>query len=142
MEAKMKSSVIPKFLLLALAAGWAASGSAQASSCVDQWPVATVHTIGKGQAPAENPKVIHAITGNIVDPTSVAYTADRITVCAGTSVKAMVTDHTGTPTNTASTTGITCTDSGCSAVGITEKQEYVSRSADGGDTDRVTLIPE
>ncbi len=138
----MRVSVISKFLLLAVATGWAASGAAQTSSCPDQWPVATVHTIGKGQAPSENPKLSHAITGHIVDPTSVGYTDDRIRVCSGTSVRAVVTDATGTPTNTASTPGITCTDAGCSAEAITETQEYVSRSSDGGDTDRVTLIPE
>ena len=139
----MRSSAIPKLLLMGMAAGWAASAWAQqTSACTDQWPLATIHTLGKGQAPPENAKVRHAITGNIVDPGSIAYTADRIPVCAGTSVKITVTDATGTPTNTASTPGISCSDSGCKANAVTETQKYVSRSADGGDTDRMSLVPE
>ena len=139
----MKASEYPKFLLAGVAAAWAldawAAGSPQ---CTEQWPVATIHTIGKGQAPTENPKVMHAITGNIVDPGSVGYTADRIRVCAGTSVKIAVSDATGTPTNTAGTPGVSCTASGCRVPEIIETQEYVSRSADGTDTDRITLLPE
>ena len=132
-----------KFLLMAVAAGWAANAWAQQTpACTETWPVVTVHSIGKGQAPTENPKVTHAITGNIIDPSSIGYTADRIPVCAGTSVKISVTDATGTPTNTAATPGISCTASGCNANAIAEKQEYVSRSADGNDTDRMTLVPE
>ena len=139
----MRSSAIPRFLLLGVAASWAAHAWAQHTpACTDQWPLATVHTIGKGQAPTENPKVAHAITGNIVDPGSIRYTANRIPVCAGTSVKITITDATGTPTNSASTSGITCTASGCNADAIAETQEYVSHSADGNDTDRMTLVPE
>lgn len=139
----MSSSAIPRFLLLGVVASWGTHAWAQqAPACADQWPVAMIHTIGKGQAPAENAKVAHAITGNIVDPGSIRYTADRIPVCAGTSVKITITDATGTPTNSANTPGITCTASGCAADAIAETQEYISRSADGNDTDRMTLVPE
>ena len=139
----MRSTQIPKILLAGVAVAWAGSAWAtQSAQCAEQWPVATIHTIGKGQAPTENPKVMHAITGNIVDPSSVDYTADRIRVCAGTSVTIAVSDATGTPTNTAGTPGISCTASGCRVPEISETQEYVSRSADGTDTDRITLLPE
>ena len=139
----MRPSEYPRFLLAGIAVAWAMDAwAAQSTQCVDQWPVATIHTIGKGQAPAENPKVAHAITGNIVDPSSVGYTADRIRVCAGSSVTIAVSDATGTPTNTSSTAGISCSASGCKVAEITEMQEYVSRSADGNDTDRITLLPE
>ena len=96
-------------------------------------------TIGKGQSPSNNPKVVHTITGNIVDPGSLGDTAHRIPVCAGTEVTAVVTDSTGTPTNTAGGS-LTCDSAGCSGVvNVTEK--YKSVSSDGKDTDRMTLLP-
>jgi len=106
--------------------------------------VDSIVTIGKGQSPSNNPKVFHMITGNIIDPTSVcpdngACKAHRIPVCAGTLVTAAVTDQTGTPTNTASGS-LTCTPAGCSGV-VNVVEKYKSVSADGKDTDRMTLIP-
>ncbi len=136
------------FLLLGILAGWAASAWAQTPAptpppeCTDLWPVTTIHTTGKGQSPADNRKVSHSITGNIVDPTSLSYTADRIPVCAGTSVSIQVTDATGAPMNTASSGGISCKASGCKVTGIHAKQEYQSRSADGSDADTIVLLPE
>jgi hypothetical protein len=104
------------------------------------WPVVMITTIGKGQSPSNNPKVVHMITGNIVDPDPLKDTAHRIPVCAGTVVNAVVTDSTGTPTNTAGGS-LTCDSAGCSGVvNVTEK--YKSVSSDGKDTDRMTLLPK
>ena len=103
------------------------------------WPVVMITSIGKGQSPSNNPKVVHMITGNIVDPGSLKDTAHRIPVCAGTVVNAVVTDLTGTPTNSAGGS-LTCDSAGCSGVvNVTEK--YKSVSSDGKDTDRMTLLP-
>jgi hypothetical protein len=105
-------------------------------------------TIGKGQSAANNAKVVHSITGNIVDPIGLCgtengtCTAHRIPVCAGTEVNVAVTDSTGIPTNTNIGKGvISCNALGCSvgAVNVTEK--YKSASADGKDTDRISLLP-
>jgi hypothetical protein len=104
-----------------------------------------ITTIAKGQSAANNVKVSHFIVGNIVDPLSVcpengACTAHRIPVCAGTGVTIAVT---GSTDNTNIGKGaIACDAAGCSvdAVNVTEK--YKSVSADGKDTDRVSLLPE
>jgi hypothetical protein len=102
--------------------------------------VTKICTIGKGQSPDNNAKVSHCITGNIVDPSSLGSTAHRIPVCAGTNVSAVVTDSTGTPTNT-SDGSLSCNSSGCSgSVNATEK--YKSVSSDGKDTDRMSLLPQ
>jgi hypothetical protein len=102
--------------------------------------VTRIVTIGKGQSPTNNPKVSHAITGNIVDPDSLGNTAHRIPVCEGTEVNIAVTDETGTPTNTADGS-LSCNSAGCSGVvDVTEK--YKSVSSDGKDTDRMTLLPK
>jgi hypothetical protein len=104
------------------------------------WEVTRIVTIGKGQSPTNNPKVSHAITGNIVDPGSLKETAHRIPVCEGTVVNVVVSDSTGTPTNSAGGS-LTCDSAGCSgAVDVTEK--YKSVSSDGKDTDRMTLLPK
>jgi hypothetical protein len=109
-------------------------------TCADMWGVTRIVTIGKGQSPTNNPKVSHAITGNIVDPGSLKQTAHRIPVCAGTAVNIAVTDETGTPINTADG-GLSCDSAGCSGmVNVTEK--YKSVSSDGKDTDRMTLLPK
>ena len=103
------------------------------------WGVTRIVTIGKGQSPTNNPKVSHAITGNIVDRDWLRETAHRIPVCAGTEVNIVVTDMTGTPTNTTDGS-LTCDSAGCSGVvNVTEK--YKSVSSDGKDTDRMTLLP-
>ena len=70
-------------------------------SCTDLWPEDTINTIGKGRSPSNNPKVSHAITGRIVDPSSLGDNAHRIPVCTGSMVTAVVLDSTGEATNTA-----------------------------------------
>jgi len=90
-------------------------------------------------------KVSHLITGNIIDPDAVCpdngtCTAQRIPVCAGTGVTIAVT---GSTDNTNIGKGsISCSEVGCivGVVNVTEK--YKSVSADGTDTDRVTLLPQ
>jgi hypothetical protein len=102
--------------------------------------VSKIATIAKGQSPTNNLKVIHTITGHIVDPGSLGGTAHRIPVCAGTEVTAVVTDATGTPTNTAAGS-LACDPAGCSGVvNVTEK--YQSISEDGRDKDSITFIPK
>jgi hypothetical protein len=112
------------------------------TACIDMNPVITIHTIGKGQNAANNNKVIHAITGNIVDPTSLGTTAHRIPICAGTPVSIAVSDSTGAPKNQAQTAGIVCNPAGCTVASLLAKDKYISRSRDGKDTDRMTLLPK
>jgi len=102
--------------------------------------VTQITTQAKGQSPTNNPKVVHAITGNIVDPGSLGDTAHRIPVCAGTEVTAVVTDSTGTPRNVANGT-LRCDAAGCSGV-VDVKEEYQSISQDGQDKDRITFLPK
>jgi hypothetical protein len=99
-------------------------------------------TIGKGQSPSNNPKVLNAITGNIVDPASLGEKASRIPVCEGTQVTVEVSDTTGTPTVTANSGGIICVGSTCTVMTIMAKEKYIARSSDGKDTDRMTLLPK
>jgi hypothetical protein len=116
--------------------------------CEVAHPVDTVYTIGKGQSAPNNAKVSHAITGNIIDPDRVcpevgACTAHRIPVCAGTGVTITSTDSSGGATNSNIGKGnIACVGNVCSvgAVDVTEK--YKSVSADGRDTDRMSLLPQ
>jgi len=96
------------------------------------------------KASVNNAKVSHAITGNIVDPTALGPKAIRIRICEGTAVSILVTDLGGGPTITANTAGITgiscnasCTATVASLTGI---EKYTAVSADGKDTDRVTLL--
>jgi hypothetical protein len=113
--------------------------------CSTTWPSDSIVTIGKSNSPTNNQKVSHRITGNIIDPGSVcpdagACTAQRIPVCAGTGVSIAVT---GSTDNTNIGKGvISCGAAGCivGAVNVTEK--YKSVSADGKDTDRMTLLPQ
>jgi hypothetical protein len=108
----------------------------------------TIYTVGKGQSAANNAKILHQITGNIIDPDGLcpstgACNASRIPVCAGTGVTVAVTDSTGAPTSTNVGKGdISCVGAVCTvgAVNVTEK--YKSVSADGKDTDRITLLPK
>jgi hypothetical protein len=109
-------------------------------ACVEAWPVTKITTMAKGQSPINNPKILHTITGNIVDPGSLGDTAHRIPVCAGTEVTAVVTDTTGTPRNIAHGT-LNCDTDGCSGV-IDTKEDYQSISQDGRDKDRITFIPK
>jgi len=122
-----------------------ATPTAPPSACEAAWPVDSLVTIAKGQSAANNVKVSHLITGNIVDPASVcsgdgACTAHRIPVCAGTEVSIAVT---GSVDNTNIGKGsISCNAAGCSVGAISVTEKYKSVSADGKDTDRVTLLPE
>jgi hypothetical protein len=112
------------------------------SECVATHPVTTIKTIGKGQSSSNNPKVMSYITGHIVDPGSLGYTAHRIPVCAGTRVDVVVIDSTGAPTVTENSTGISCTRETCVVTTIGAKEKYIARSADGRDTDRITIVPK
>ncbi|MBW2691233.1 MAG: hypothetical protein JRE57_01185 [Deltaproteobacteria bacterium] len=109
-------------------------------TCSDLWLPSMICTIGKGQSPSNNPKVSMCITGNIVDPGSLGNTAHRIPVCAGTEVSVVVTDLTGTPAVSAGGS-LSCNSAGCTGVvNVTEK--FIVNSADGKDTDRMTLLPQ
>jgi len=109
-------------------------------TCTDYWLPTMICTIGKGQSPSNNPKVSMCITGNIVDPGSLGDTAHRIPVCTGTEVSVVVTDLTGTPTVSAGGS-LSCNSVGCTGVvNVTEK--FIVNSADGKDTDRMTLLPQ
>jgi hypothetical protein len=109
--------------------------------------VYNITTIAKGQSAANNMKVIHSIVGNIVDPLSVcpdngACTAHRIPVCAGTGVTIAVP---GSVSNTNIGKGVidcTTTPGVCTVSAVTVMEKYKSVSADGKDTDRVTLLPQ
>jgi hypothetical protein len=83
--------------------------------------------------------VFHSITGHIVNPGFYKNTACRIQVCPGTSVFATVMDATGQATNIPRSGGIRCDDTGCWVTSIQGAERYTSRSADGKDSDRMTL---
>ena len=104
----------------------------------------TIITIGKGQSPTNNLLVTHMITGNIIDPGAVcpangACKASRIPVCAGTRVSIAVT---GSADNANIGKGdISCNAAGCSDESVDVTEKYKSVSADGKDTDRMTILP-
>lgn len=110
------------------------------TTCEARWPVTTIATFGKGRNVANNTKVSHAITGNIVNPGSYGPTSSKIALCAGTSVSVVVTDTTGTPAVTADSPGIQCAPSGCSVVSLTAMERYIAVSSDGTDIDRISLL--
>jgi len=112
------------------------------TACIMQNPVVTINTTGKSNGPTDNAKVTHAITGNIVDPASLASNAHRIPICRGTPVSIAVRDRTGIPLNAATSAGISCNRFGCTVSNLQAKEKYISRSADGADTDRMTLLPK
>jgi hypothetical protein len=56
-------------------------------------------------------------------------------------VEVITFDTTGGPINTAQSLGISCDSSGCSVPEIQGTEKYISRAADGKDTDRMTLVP-
>ncbi len=113
--------------------------------CEDFWPVTSIVTIAKGQSAANNAKVSHLITGNIIDPAAVCSgdgpcTAHRIPVCAGTEINVAVM---GSTDNANIGRGaISCDAGGCFVGAIHTVEKYRSVSADGKDTDRVTLLPQ
>ena len=131
------------------------AGQAKADACTDANPVGTLVTIGKGQSPNNNPKIAHAITGNIVGLAGLGEKTSRVPVCTGTLVGISITsavagggvkdDGQGglfdplKPLNVLSCSadgGLTASCSG--TIGATQK--YIARSADGKDTDRMTLL--
>ena len=109
-------------------------------TCTDHWLPTMICTIGKGQSPSNNAKISMCITGNIVEPDQLGTTAHRIPVCAGSEVKVVVTDATGTPTVSASG-GLSCNSAGCTGM-VNESEKFKAISADGKDTDRMTLLPK
>ena len=111
-------------------------------SCTGPVATATIITAAKGQSPKNNPKVSHSIAAKIPDAADYGPTAHRIKICKDTAVTATITDLTGTPENTPlSAPGIECTTASCTVGSLDATEKYKSRSADGKDTDRVTLLP-
>jgi hypothetical protein len=83
--------------------------------------------------------------GNIINAQLLKTNATRIPVCEGTEVSIFTFDTTGEPSNTISGSvggGISCDSSGCTVASIQGTVKYVSRSADGKDTDRITILPK
>jgi hypothetical protein len=121
--------------------------TAPPTPCEVAHPVTTLYTIGKGQSPSNNAKVSHAIVGNIIDPGAVcsevgACTAHRIPVCAGTEATITSTDSSGGATNSNIGRGdIACLGNVCSVPAVNVTEKYKSVSADGTDTDRMSLLP-
>jgi len=113
--------------------------------CDVTWGVNSITTIGKSNSPTNNLKVSHLITGHIVNPAALCAsdgpcTAHRIPVCAGTEVNIAVT---GSGDNANIGKGsISCDAAGCVVTSIIVTEKYKSVSADGKDTDRVTLLPQ
>jgi hypothetical protein len=114
-------------------------------SCVWLSPPTTIFTIAKGQSAENNAKVAHAISGNIIEPQLLKISATRIRVCEGTAVTISTFDTTGEPSNTISGAvggGFSCDSSGCTISSVEGTVKYISRSADGKDTDRITIVPK
>jgi hypothetical protein len=110
------------------------------SPCVTAWPKVIIVTQAKGQSPTNNAKLTHKIYGNIIDPASLSETAHRIKVCAGTEVRSVATDTTGTPVNTASGS-LVCSSAACLGI-VDTTEKYQSISQDGRDKDAITFIPK
>jgi hypothetical protein len=108
-------------------------------ACADLWPTSKICTLGKGQSPSNNAKLSHCVTGHVVNPSALGPTAHRIPVCRGAGVDVVVTDTTGTATNS-SDGNLSCNAAGCSGI-VNAVEKYKSVSQDGKDTDRMTLIP-
>ena len=112
------------------------------------WPIDGVMTIAKGQKASNNEKVFHHVLGRIIGGAE-AYgpKASRITICEGTRVTIDIseTEFPGIgPIVTPLSSGIVCSadpGGGCEIDTLTSKEKYKAVSADGTDTDRVTLIP-
>jgi len=88
---------------------------------------------------------VHTITGNIVDPGGLCpatgtCTAHRIPVCAATGVTVAITGSTDNANIGKGT--ISCNAAGCSIAAIEVTEKYQSVSADGKDSDRMTLLPQ
>jgi hypothetical protein len=104
--------------------------------------VVGIFTLGKGQSPSNNRKILNMIRGNIVDPSSLGEKEGRIPVCEGTRVDVTVTDTTGTPIVTANSDGISCSGNTCVIEMIRRTEKYIATSSDAKDKDRMTLLPQ
>jgi hypothetical protein len=102
--------------------------------------LATITTIGKGQSPTVNALIWHEISGHIINPTVLRPTANRIPVCAGTIVTAVVMDIVGASTNTARGS-LACDSVGCRGV-VNVKEQYTSIAPSSGDKDSITFLPQ
>ena len=111
------------------------------STCEDEWPLVAIFTVGKGQSKLDNSKVSARVLGNVVDSTQLESTATKIPLCHGTSVDLQVLDITGEPLIRPETRGIRCDGIRCHVDSLISKQKLTIRSADGKDTDRLTLEP-
>jgi cysteine-rich repeat protein len=136
------ASATPTATAIPTATATAAPTPTALSECTAMFPVRTIVTAGKSNSPTNNAKVMHFITGNIVDPSSLRVDAHRIPICEGTAVSIAVMDTTGAPLSTATSAGINCNASGCTVSNLQATEKYISRSADGTDTDRMTLLPQ
>ena len=50
-------------------------------------------------------------------------------------------DFAGVPRVTAGSSGISCSAAACTVLALNARQKFTARSADGKDTDRITLLP-
>jgi len=50
-------------------------------------------------------------------------------------------DSTGAPTATGNSSGIRCSGSTCLVTTVNAKENYIARSANGTDTDRIAIVP-
>ena len=111
------------------------------TTCTALNPVVTINTIGKSMNQSVNSTLTQAITGNIVDPTSLKVNAHRIPICRGTPVSIVSFDLTGgRARNQPTTAGITCIYDACTVPSLQKTEKYTSRSA--SDTDRIQLLPK
>ena len=103
------------------------------------WTGRKVDVLGQGDSGKHNFKVRHAIFGNVVGSPKIGE--HKIEVCEGTNVSISITDDTGTPFVTTSTTGISCVPTGCTINNIQETQRYRALSQDTKDKDNMFIIP-
>jgi hypothetical protein len=87
--------------------------------------------------------VKHFISGNVVGNPKVDE--HKIEVCEGTNVSITITDSTGIPFVTTSTSGISCSATAlgsniCTIINLQSKQRYRVRSGDTKDKDNMTIL--
>jgi hypothetical protein len=122
-------------------------GSARADLCTLVNPLTAVTTIGKGQGQNQNQKVSHEIRGHVIRPDSVGPRDNRVRVCVGSSVRILVTDTTGGPViDLPANSALSCMSGPgpgqATCMGpVSNRQRYRARSQDGGDIDRMTVLP-
>jgi hypothetical protein len=103
------------------------------------WGVSNAIVLGNGDNATNNFKVKHAFTGNIVGFPKVDE--HKIEVCEGTNVSIAITDDSGIPTVSPTSTGIDCTPIGCQISNIQSRQRYRALSHDTKDKDNMFVIP-